>query len=346
MNNYILLFGLFILLSVNSCNSPSAPNGNEKSPANDIPKMPQNPIPAEVESTPDSTSIITEVDQTTEPTTVTSEIEVQATTNEATPIVKKAPIKTSSQSVIAIEKEVPTSKKAIDSLKKTLPAPIVSKPIFKINHTLFDDLLRKHVTNTGKVNYTGFKNDLEKLNTYLNELSQNHPKATWKRNERLAFWINAYNAFTIKLIIDNYPLTSITNLHNGKPWDHQWIKIGSKTYTLNAIENEIIRPTFKDPRIHFAVNCAANSCPKISNRAFFPSTLNTQLDLQTKAFINNPQANTITEKDIRISKIFDWYKVDFDNGNIIQFINRYSTVTISQTAIVNFLDYDWKLNKQ
>ena len=86
--------------------------------------------------------------------------------------------------------------------------------------------------------------------------------------KKMAYWINVYNAFTIKMIVDNYPVSSITKLHGGKPWDVKWIELGEKKYSLNEIEHNILRPQFKDARIHFAVNCAAQSCPPILNKAW------------------------------------------------------------------------------
>ncbi|MBK8705831.1 MAG: DUF547 domain-containing protein [Saprospiraceae bacterium] len=111
----------------------------------------------------------------------------------------------------------------------------------------------------------------------------------------MAFWINVYNVFTIKLIADNYPLKSIMNLDGGKTWDVERIKIGGELYSLNQIENEIIRPQFKDPRIHFALNCAAKSCPPLYDKAYLPSQLDQQLDERTRSFVNSTN-NELSEK--------------------------------------------------
>ena len=129
--------------------------------------------------------------------------------------------------------------------------------------TLWNGLLRKYVNSSGKVNYKGFKSDKSKLDAYLKELENNPIQENWSKAKKMAYWINAYNAFTIKLIVDNYPISSITKLHGGKPWDVKWIKLGGQTYSLNNIENDILRPKYKDARIHFAVNCAAKSCPPL-----------------------------------------------------------------------------------
>ena len=222
--------------------------------------------------------------------------------------------------------------------------PVIKENEVKANlHQVWDELLNKYVSNNGKVNYEGLKSETDKLNNYLMALSDNFIQSDWKRNEKMAFWINAYNAFTVKLILDNYPVKSITDLHGGKPWDAKWIELGGKVYSLNQIENEILRPRFKDPRIHFAVNCAAKSCPPLLNKAWRPDTLESLFEKQTKKFINNEAFNRLSEKEIAVSKIFDWYGVDF--GDLIPFLNRYAGNNIDPNAKVTYQDYDWALNK-
>ncbi len=209
-------------------------------------------------------------------------------------------------------------------------------------HEGWDALLQKHVGADGKVNYKTFLADKAGLQAYLDELAARPVDKGWSRNEKLAYWINAYNAFTIKLILDNYPVSSIMKIHDGKAWDVKWIKLGDKTYSLNNIENDIIRPQFKEPRIHFAVNCAARSCPPLLNRAWTAGNLSRYLDQQARTFINDPRYNTISPKAVGISKIFEWYAGDF--GNIIDYLNQYSNVRIQQDAKVNYKEYDWRLN--
>lgn len=209
-----------------------------------------------------------------------------------------------------------------------------------VSHEIWDQLLRKYVSNTGKVNYKGLKAEKERLDSYIKLLSEQEPTGAWSRNEQLAYWINVYNANTVKLIIENYPLKSITDL--GKPWDKQFIKAGSNTYTLNQVENEIIRPVFKEPRIHFAVNCAAKSCPPLLNEAFTAEKLNGQLEKQTRAFINS-SANSISSDKVELSKIFEWYGGDF--GDLVSYLQKYSSTQINKSAKVSFKEYDWALNE-
>jgi len=212
-----------------------------------------------------------------------------------------------------------------------------------LSHDQWDQLLKKYVSPSGKVNYKAFKSENAKLDTYLKYLNDNSIQDTWSKAKKMAYWINAYNAFTIKLIVDNYPVSSITKLHGGKPWDAKWINLGDKTYTLNNIENDILRPKYKDARIHFAVNCAAQSCPPIINKAWTEGNLNQLLEKQAKAFINNSKFNSISANEIEISKIFEWYAVDF--GNIIDYLNKYSTTKINKNAKVKYKEYDWALNE-
>ena len=211
-----------------------------------------------------------------------------------------------------------------------------------VDHSKWDQLLKKHVSPNGKVNYSGFKKDIAELDAYLEILSSSSVDQLSGRNEKMAYWINAYNAFTIKLIVDNYPVSSITKLHGGKPWDVKWVNLGGKNYSLNNIENDILRPVYKDARIHFAVNCAALSCPPLLNKAFTASNLNALLDQQTKKFINNTSFNQIDATKVSISKIFEWYSVDFPK--LIEFINKYSTQKVNTNAKVKYNEYDWKLN--
>ena len=131
-------------------------------------------------------------------------------------------------------------------------------------------------------------------------------------------------------------------MHSGKPWDLQWIKIGDKTYSLNDVEHKILRPKFNDPRIHFAVNCAAKSCPKVWNRAWTEENIEGALEKLTKSFINNKSHNQIAKDQVKLSKIFEWYRDDF--GVLISFLNKYSPIKISSNAKIAFNDYDWKLN--
>lgn len=211
------------------------------------------------------------------------------------------------------------------------------------NHDVWNTILKTNVSTSGKVNYSGMKSKLSDIESYISTLESLSDQSTWNRNEKLAYWINLYNAATVRLIVQNYPTSSITNINGGIPWDKKVVTISGKTYSLNQIENDIIRPTFKEPRIHFAVNCAAVSCPKIMNSAFTEDKLNYQLTKQTKSFINGAK-NSITESSIEISKIFEWYAADF-GSSIIDYLNKYSTTTINSDATITYNEYNWDLNE-
>jgi len=210
-------------------------------------------------------------------------------------------------------------------------------------HAGWDSLLQQYVSETGQVNYKGLKASPDALAAYCRSLAENTPQENWSRDEKLAYWINAYNAFTMKLIVDNYPTASILRFDGGKTWDVKRISLGGKKYSLNQIENEIIRPQFKEPRIHFAINCAAKSCPPLYNRAFTAENLEGNLEGRAKLFINNSRYNTISATKASVSKIFDWYGADF--GDLKKYLNRYAATPLRPSATVIFNDYDWDLNE-
>lgn len=220
-----------------------------------------------------------------------------------------------------------------------------------LEHNTWNGLLKKYVTEDGHVDYVGFKNEEKVLDEYLAVLSQSHPKENWKKEDQLAFWINAYNAFTVKLIVKNYPIKSIKDLAGGiykvnTPWDIKFIKMGDETYDLNNIEHGIVRKQFNDPRVHFALNCASVSCPKLRNEAFVGSKINEQLDDQSAAFVNNKEKNSIEKSTAAISKIFTWFSDDFkESGGVVKFINKYSDVKMTGETVISYLEYDWNLNE-
>ncbi|MBW6478324.1 MAG: DUF547 domain-containing protein [Bacteroidales bacterium] len=163
----------------------------------------------------------------------------------------------------------------------------------------------------------------------------------------MAYWINAYNAFTIKLITENYPVKSIKDINkDSSPWDLRFIVINDRTYSLGEIENQILKKEFNDPRFHFAINCASISCPKLLNEAYQPATLNRQLDYAARDFINDETRNRISPGSAQLSSVFEWYNGDFTReGTLIDFINRFSETKIGSNAKVKYLPYNWNLNE-
>lgn len=221
------------------------------------------------------------------------------------------------------------------------------------SHQLWDDLLQKHVTDKGVVDYKGFIKDSVKLNEYLTLLSSNEPANSWSKNEKMAFWINAYNAFTVQLICRNYPVKSIKDIGGSvykvnTTWDIKFIKIGDETLDLNNIEHQKLRKKFKDARIHFALVCASKSCPILMNRAYTADKLEEQFTSQAKLFLGDTFRNDLSDvNNPKLSKLFDWYGMDFKTKKMskIQFINQFLTVKIPEKAKLEYLDYDWNLNE-
>lgn len=219
-------------------------------------------------------------------------------------------------------------------------------------HENWSKLLNKHVRSNGLVDYKGFIEDQEELIAYTEYLSENPPAENWSDNEKMAYWINAYNAFTVKLIVDNYPVKSIKDLNPALSiptvrsiWTKEWFKIGGKDFSLDRIEHKILRKDFEEPRIHFAVNCASISCPVLRNEAYTAEKLDVQLDEQARLFLNDTSRNKITAQRVEVSKIFSWFGGDFKKGqSLIQFLNKYTEVQIEEKAKVRFASYDWNLN--
>jgi hypothetical protein len=212
-----------------------------------------------------------------------------------------------------------------------------------IDHKQWNDLLQKYVSSKGIVDYIGFKKDQVALQSYLEILSKNLPEKSWSKEAVLAYWINTYNAFTVKLILDNYPVKSIKKIDS--PWDTAFFTLGNKKYSLGEVEHKILRK-MNEPRIHFAINCASYSCPNLSNEAYTEVKLEQQLTQAAKSFINDSSKNTIATNKANISELFDWFSGDFKkNGSVIEFINKYSKVQINTKAKISYKEYNWNLNE-
>lgn len=221
----------------------------------------------------------------------------------------------------------------------------------RVDNSIYAELLKRYVKN-GVVDYAGFKKDQEKLDEYLKLLEQTDTKKL-SLDEQLAFYINAYNAWTIKLVLSGYPgIHSIKDLGSfwSSPWKKEIVHVDGKVLSLDDIEHGIIRPKFKDPRIHFAVNCASKSCPPLSSEPYEGKIINQQLDAAAGAFINDLQRNRLEGNTLYTSKIFDWYGEDF-KGGIVNFFLKYAEGDLKRGLEANknqtkirYLDYDWSLN--
>jgi len=213
------------------------------------------------------------------------------------------------------------------------------------SHLEWDRLLRKHVSPDGWVDYRGFTKDREALVAYLETLSDHTPSEQWSREAKLAYYINLYNAATVLLILEEYPLESIRDIP--RPWGKKRVNIGGQYYSLGEIEHGILRK-MGDPRIHFAINCASFSCPKLLAEAYRETNLETQLERATRDFINDPSRNALSGGKARLSKIFKWYRKDFTSGDtsLIEYINPYLPHPLPAKTPVSYLPYNWSLNEK
>ena len=233
-------------------------------------------------------------------------------------------------------------------------APKITSDSNPVSHALWDSLLRQYVDEYGLVNYEDMAADSNQLTAYLQLLEQNVPDTdNWTEAEQMAYWINAYNAYTIQLILDHYPVAGIKEIKNGIPfvnsvWDIKFINLGGEKFDLNNIEHGILRKEFADPRIHFALVCASMSCPKLQQFAFTAEQLDEQLDQAAQEFFNAPYRNNITGNPIGLSKILSWYWTDFKDTYVDRYalLEQYAETEIDRDAKIDFLDYDWSLNEQ
>jgi hypothetical protein len=248
-----------------------------------------------------------------------------------------------------------------------------SAQAFDHGHGEWQRLVEKHVIwiddGTGsQVDYDGFKKDRSRLQSYLEALSAVSSKAFdgWPRDRRLAFLINAYNAFTVELILTRYPdLSSIKDLGSflKSPWKKNFFSLLGDERNLDWIEHDMIRKpgVYNDPRIHMAVNCASVGCPALRDEAFVGEKLDDQLEDNLTRFLKDRSRNRYNSRNgkLEVSKIFDWYGGDFSKGyrgydTREGFFAKYADLLTddpseqerirSKQVKINFLEYDWRLN--
>ncbi len=229
-----------------------------------------------------------------------------------------------------------------------------------IDHSRWDSLLAAYVktdkSGLNRVNYSAFKQmGWTSLKTYLSELqSVDVPKLN--RDEQYALWANLYNAKTVDIILSHYPVKSIRDIDispglfaNG-PWKKKVLKVNGIDLSLDDIEHKIMRGLFKEPRTHYAVNCASVGCPNIGTEAFVGSRLSDQLDAAARAYINNPRGVRFNGKRVIASKIYKWFDEDFGNSEqgVLAHLRKYAQGDLAQklkgvTDIWDY-EYDWTLN--
>ncbi|TLP82738.1 DUF547 domain-containing protein [Maribacter sp. ACAM166] len=207
-----------------------------------------------------------------------------------------------------------------------------------------DAFLKTHVSN-GKVDYKVIVEQPAQLNALV-DMAKNINVMEGKPNEYQAFWINTYNLLVIKGIVDNYPLKSPLDVDGF--FDKKQYNVGDKTTTLNGIENELLRFKFpNEPRFHFVLVCAGLGCPPIIDEVYAPELLETQLQRQTAKALNDSNFIRVEGNTANVSKIFEWYKSDFENaGGIIAFINKFRTSRLPAAIQLGYYPYDWTLNSK
>ena len=230
-----------------------------------------------------------------------------------------------------------------------------------VDHSAWDAFLSKYTRRNGQgVNLVAYESvsgeDKKSLLNYLNSL-QATDVTKLNRNEQYAFWLNLYNASTVNLGVKNSPLDSILDIKSNPldlkgPFNDNIAKVNGKKLTLDTIESGIVRPIWNDPRLHYAFNCAAISCPNLGREAYKGAKINAQLNAAAKAFINDPRGIRINNGKITASKIFFWYSEDFgkDKRAVLDHIKKFGSAKLKaelngKTKIDSY-EYDWTLNKQ
>ena len=229
---------------------------------------------------------------------------------------------------------------------------------FDLTHARFAKVLARHVQD-GMVNYAALKAAPDDLDVYLKETSGVDEKEfqAWARPDQIAFLINLYNATTIRLILDNYPVTSIRRIGGflGTPWAIECVSLFGKKTTLNYVEHEFLRPKYKEPRVHFALVCAAKSCPPLRSEPYVGSKLEAQLLDQGKRFFAQEQKNRFDPvlDTLILSPIFNWYEGDFPRdpralaGFLSPFFSKAAANAMCDgTFRIRYSSYDWSLNDQ
>ncbi|MEP2775428.1 MAG: DUF547 domain-containing protein [Luteolibacter sp.] len=224
---------------------------------------------------------------------------------------------------------------------------------FDHTHAKFTDVLKANVKGEN-VDYAALHKDPDKLGSYLVDLAavDQSEYAEWSDDQKMAYLINLYNAATLKLIVDEYPVKSIRDINS--PWKQNRVKLFGKYVSLDHIEHEMLRKDFSDPRIHFGVNCASIGCPALRAEAFTAAKLDAQLNQQARNFLRDSSKNRVDQKSgtLYLSSIFDWFKGDFvgKSGSVEKFIAPYlpdsdRKAVESGKFKVKYTDYNWSLNK-
>ena len=228
---------------------------------------------------------------------------------------------------------------------------VVSTPVFAQPdglHTAYDAILKAFVTN-GRVDYAALKINRSQLDSYLDRLGRIDKEEfdAWSMDARLAYLINLYNAATLKLIVDHYPVKSIKYIGSffKGPWDLSVVERFGETITLNTLEHDIIRKQYREPRVHMALVCAARGCPPLRSEAYTARALDRQLDNQSRIYLSSPEGMRIDRSagKVYLSSIFKWYREDF--SSVTGFAEAHTGQKLEGLTL-RWIDYDWTLNGQ
>jgi hypothetical protein len=229
-------------------------------------------------------------------------------------------------------------------------APIDPIPPAEFSYQYLNDILNASVKD-GVVNYPAIARD-DRFQFFIWQLDRFNPNTVPSRQHSVAFWINAYNAFAIKGIIDGYSPQSLWGRY--RYFIARDYYVGGRPINLYNLEQDLLIPDFRDPRIHFAIVCASRSCPKLASQAYSPDRLDEQLDDSARIFMNDPTKNRIDrgQKIAHLSKIFEWFEKDFaaHSGSLLKYVAQYVTdpelarELRAEPYRIEFLEYDWSLN--
>ncbi|MBY0564377.1 MAG: DUF547 domain-containing protein [Hyphomonadaceae bacterium] len=231
----------------------------------------------------------------------------------------------------------------------------------------YDALLQRYVSasadGVNRVDYARWSAnaaDRSALDDYVDELAAQRP-STLSRDRAFAYWVNLYNAVTLQVVLERYPVRSIRDIKSEGapfdprafigPWRTKRVTVEGRRLSLDDIEHTILRPTYNDPRVHYAVNCASIGCPNLMNRVWRAETLDADLDAAARAYVNHPRGVSVSaDGDVRVSSIYRWFRDDFgtSDANVIAHLRRYAdadlAARLARATRISGHDYDWSLN--
>lgn len=245
-----------------------------------------------------------------------------------------------------------------DLWEKWLPAAETTTPGVYPDTSVWQTFLERYrsvgADGVARVRYSKVTpNDRAALSAWV-DAQQSVPVAQLTRDEQLAYWLNLYNAMTVRLILDHHPVTSIRDIKFGffsfGPWDEPLLKIDGEAVSLDDIEHRILRPIWQDPRIHYVVNCASVGCPDLPAKPISPLNWDEQMTKAAKNFVQHPRAVTVEGDRVTVSKIYQWFEEDFGGSPeaVINHIHDYAdpnlTAALFKTTQITDYTYDWSLN--